>query len=102
MTIINTTFIVGHAVETEVLDWLRSTYVCSARRPDRMPYPHLLARLGQSPDPESTGLAVHITFPDSDTASAWDEKYGVRLREIALKRWGEKALSFATYLHIIE
>lgn len=102
MTIINTTFILSLSVESEVLDWIRSTYVASARRPDREPYPHILARLGQSPDPESTGVAVHITFPDNDIASAWDEKYGARLRQIAHQRWGEKALSFATYLHVIE
>lgn len=102
MTIINTTFIVDHSVEYEVLDWIRATYIASARHPDHTHCPHMLARLAQSPDPGAEGLAVHISFPDNDTAIAWDEKYGDRLRRIAHRRWGEKALTFATFLHVIE
>lgn len=102
MTIINTTFITSHPVENDVLDWIRSTYIKSARRADHIPYPHMLAHVDDTSDPDSSVYAVHITFPDRDSAHDWDYKFGMRLRQIAQQRWGEKALSFITYLDVIE
>ncbi len=102
MTIINTTFVADKSVENDVLDWIRSTYIKSARRDDRTEYPNFVARVSEAPDPGTAVFAAHITFPDHDTARRWDEKFGSRLRLIAAQRWGEKALSFSTYLHVIE
>lgn len=102
MTIINTTFIADKSVETDVLGWIRSTYIKSARRDDRTEYPHFVARVSEAPDPNTAVFAAHITFPDHEAARRWDEKFGSRLRLLAAQRWGEKALSFSTYLHVIE
>ena len=102
MTVINTTFITSRPVESDVLDWILSTYIRSARQCDRTPYPHMLAHVDDTSDPDSSVYAVHITFPDSGSAHDWDNKFGMRLRQIAQQRWGEKALSFITYLDVIE
>lgn len=102
MTIINTTFVTANQIESEVIDWIRSTYIKSARQPDKSLYPHMIAHVDGSSEPGSSVYAVHISFPDSNFAHDWDKKFGQRLRQIAQERWGENALSFATYLHVLE
>lgn len=90
------------ATEGDVLDWIRSTYIKSARQPDHSPYPHMIALVENSSQADASAYAVHITFPDNDAAHSWDDKFGIRLRGIAQQRWGENALSFVTYLHVIK
>ncbi|MCC8115445.1 MAG: DUF4286 family protein [Bacteroidales bacterium] len=101
MVIINTTFHVHTSVADDVLKWIKNTYQPSGLKHGALPNPVLVRVLGHD-QPDAASYATHLTFPDMETAQAWDKKEGELLRSQVLQRWGEKALPFHTFLDVID
>lgn len=56
-----------------------------------------------SPDEDGNECyALHLSFPDLASAENWNEGVGRSMRKIMSDRWGEKALTFCTYMEVIE
>ena len=47
------------------------------------------------------GYALHLTFDDMDAARAWDDAHGAPMRCELTDRWGERELSFCTFLETV-
>lgn len=102
MIIVNTTFVLNPAVESEILSWVRHAYDQSALHAGALA-PGMLTRVLSRPHGDDcVTYAMHITFPDTETARRWNEGVGESLRQLLSRRWGEHALTFHTYLEVIE
>ncbi len=97
MILINTTFYVEGSVETEFLRWVRDTYLPSATALDGFCSP-ALARLMLEPQDGMSGYAVQISAKDAESAAAWHDDEGARLRGELSARFGQKVLFFTTYM----
>ncbi|MCM1451608.1 MAG: DUF4286 family protein [Clostridium sp.] len=95
MIIINTTFVLDPSIADAALEWIRNTYAASAPQKAGM-LARVLANEGEG------AYALHLSFPDMGQARDWDERLGAPLRHSIVKLWGEKALSFCTYLETVE
>jgi len=94
MIIINTTFVLDPSISAEALDWVKNTYAASAPAGLSM-----LARI--IADENDGGYALHLSFDNMDDALEWDRQSGAPLRQKLTAAWGEKALSFCTFLETI-
>ena len=94
MIIINTTFVLDPSIAAEALDWVKNTYAASA------PAIGMLARIIANED--AGGYALHLSFDSMADALEWDRKSGAPLRQELTRFWGEKALSFCTFLESVE
>lgn len=95
MIIINTTFILDPAIAPQALAWVKDSYAARVRDDRR-----LLTRI--ITDEGEGGYALHLTFDDMESAQGWDSAYGAPLRGELTDRWGERALSFCTFLETVE
>lgn len=82
------------AISAAALDWIRDTYAASAPSGVGM-----LARIISNED--SGGYALHLSFENMEAALEWDRAHGSPLRQKLTGFWGEKALSFCTFLEVI-
>ena len=94
MIIINTTFILDPSISAEALDWVKNTYAASAPKA-----PGMLAKI--IANEQAGGYALHLSFDSMEDALHWDRQHGLPLREKLFHFWGEKALSFCTFLETI-
>ncbi len=102
MIIVNTTFVLHPDTETEILSWIRGSYDKSASHAGALS-PGMLTRiLANNHGDDCVSYAMHISFPDLSTATKWNEGVGESLRWLLSQRWGERALTFHTYLEVIE
>lgn len=102
MIIVNTTFVLHPGIESEMLDWVRHTYDNSAQHAGSTA-PGMLTRvLAQPHGDDCVTYAMHIAFPDMESARKWNEGVAESLRRLLSKRWGERALTFHTYLEVVE
>ena len=102
MIIVNTTFHIHRSIEQEMLKWIRRAYAGSAIRAGANEQYLLTRILAGDQDTEGESYALHLTFPTLEAASKWDKGVGESLARIMTERWGAKALSFRTYLEIID
>ncbi len=102
MIIVNTTFVLHPGVEAELLQWIRRTYDQSAIHAGAVS-PGMLTRvLTNAHSDDCVTYAMHNTFAEAGSAKKWNEGVGESLRRLLARRWGEKALTFHTYLEVIE
>lgn len=94
MIIINTTFILDPTICAEAMDWVKNTYAASAPKGIGM-----LAKI--IANEQAGGYALHLSFESMEEALHWDRQHGQPLRDKLFQFWGEKALSFCTYLETI-
>lgn len=102
MIIVNTTFVISTNICSNVLEWIRTAYLPSALHCGAISNHTLLAKVLVADSPESLTYAIHIGFDDIKSAEKWGEGIGASLRRILSDRWGERAVSFHTYLEPIE
>lgn len=102
MTIINTTFIIDPTLRHEVLSWIKNTYIASAVHSNALDQMTVTTKILSRSDDGSEGYAVHLWFDTMSQAADWDSRIGEKLRKKIVGRWGQKALSFHTYLEVIE
>lgn len=95
MIVINTTFVLDPSVALAALDWIKTTYAASAPSGIGM-----LAKIISNED--SGGYALHLSFENMEEALEWDRRHGVPLRQKLTEFWGEKALSFCTFLEVVQ
>lgn len=102
MIIVNTTFVLHPSIEQEVLSWIKNSYDRSAQSNGSLG-PGMLTRIISDATPaDGEAYALHINFPDLAAAQRWNEGVGNSLRSILAKRHGENALTFHTYLEVME
>lgn len=102
MIIVNTTFVLHHDAADEIVAWMRDAYARSAARSGAVSPAMLTRILANACDDDNESYAMHITFPDMTTARKWNEGVAESLRALLSQRWGERALTFHTYLEVIE
>lgn len=100
MVILNTTFVLHIASTEAVVDWIRRTYMESAKKCGACG--QMLTHILSPIEDGSECYALHLTFPELAAAEKWNEGVGKSLRKIMNDRWGEKALTFCTYMEVIE
>lgn len=99
MVIVNTTFCLHPEIKDEVLSWIKSSYIPSAKKCGAES--EMLTRvLVDAPD-GTLSYALHITFPTLEQAQKWNGGVGDSLRHILAQRYGERALTFHTLLEIM-
>lgn len=102
MIIINTTFVVHASVEDAVIRWIRASYIESARSFASAAHSPFIAKvIGHNAD-DANSYAVHIAFEDMERAEKWHNGVAESLRMIMHKRWGDNALSFCTFLELLD
>ena len=99
MTILNTTFHVDKSVEVEVLGWIRNSYVKAAEAAGL--YAPMLTRI-LTDTAEGCAYALHLSADTTESARRWNNGPGAALRRILSGRYGERALTFTTYLEVLE
>lgn len=87
-------------VEEEVLKWIRDSYVPCAERCGASSGA-MLARVLDA-NPGGAAYAVHMSFPCASDAADWNEGAGETMRTILFRRYGDKALTFTSYLEPLE
>ncbi len=100
MIILNTTFHIAGAEVAEVVAWLRRTYIPAALH-GGMTSPLLTRIVGTVAD-GCESYALHLHAPGIAEAEKWNSGPGAALRALLAKRYGEKVLTFFTYLEIVE
>lgn len=101
MIIVNTTFCLHTDIEHPILEWMRNVYLPSAIKCGAIG-DELLTRIVSDEEDETCSYALHINFNTMEEARHWNEGVGQSLRQILNERWGEKALTFHTYLETID
>lgn len=102
MIIVNTTFVVYQSIAEEICHWIKNTYLASASKYCVKPEMPLLAKVLSYTDLDTSTYAIHIYFENIEKARKWNEGVGASLRKLLADRWGERALTFDTYLEVIE
>lgn len=102
MIIVNTTFVIHTDICGNVLEWIKTAYLTSALHCGAITNHTILAKVLVDVSPDSHTYAIHIGFDDLKSAEKWGEGTGASLRRILSDRWGERAVSFHTYLEPIE
>lgn len=102
MTIVNTTFVIHPGCEADILQWIRQTYDKSAVHAGAVAAGMLTRVLTDAHGADCATYAMHNTFPDPASARKWNEGVGASLRHLLSQRWGERALTFHTYLEVVE
>lgn len=100
MIILNTTFHVAEDEADAVLFWIRKSYIPAALY-SGLTDP-MLTRIVDSVAEGCVSFALHLHAADIDAARRWDNGPGAALRAILAKRYGERALTFSTYLEILQ
>lgn len=100
MIILNTTFHIATTDAPAVLDWIRKSYIPAALHAG-LSSP-LLTRIIGTVAEGCESYALHLHATDFATAEKWNLGVGASLRGILAKRYGERALTFFTYLEIVE
>jgi len=100
MIILNTTFHIALSDAPKVVDWIRNSYIPAALHAGLSD--PLLTRIIGSVAEGCESFALHLHAPDFATAEKWNLGVGSSLRAILTGRYGERALSFFTYLEIME
>lgn len=100
MIILNTTFHIASAEIPEVLAWIRKSYIAAALHAG-FTSPMLTRIVGTVAD-GCESYALHLHAPDIAMAEKWNSGVGASLRDLLAKRYGEKVLTFFTYLEIVE
>lgn len=100
MTIVNTTFVIEDTLVTEVKKWIADAYEASAYRCGANPERTLRCKVLFTQTPNASTYALHLCFADTEAAQHWCEGVGKILRERASDRWGERVLTFHTYLEV--
>lgn len=98
--ILNTTFMLHPDIEDDVLQWIRDSYIacaikCGARE-DTM-----LARVLDA-NPDGAAYALHIHFDNAADAAKWNDGTGQAMRAILARRFGDKALTFTSFLQPLQ
>lgn len=101
MYIYNTSFHISDSVKHDFLAWLRSDYIPQAVASGLFTNQQL-NRILTEISPDTTSYALQFTTPDLDRASDWDETAGAMLKQQMFRRFGEHALSFVTFMEIID
>lgn len=99
MTILNTTFHIDPTIEKEMLDWIRNVYIRAAIA-SGLSAPMLTRIVTETTD--GGAYALHLRADTTETARKWNDGPGAALRRILGARHGERALTFTTYLEILE
>lgn len=100
MIILNTTFHIARPDIEEVVTWIRNSYIPAALHAG-LSSPMLTRIIGSVAD-GCESYALHLQAPDLALAEKWNTGVGASLRAILGKRYGERALTFFTYLEILE
>lgn len=99
MILLNTTFYVHPSVEDDFLSWVRNTYIPSALA-SGLSGPELcllLADVGEG----VSGYALHLYAESLSDAEGWHDGDGGNIRSGFMCRYGEKMLSFSTYMELL-
>ncbi len=99
MTILNTTFHIAPAIDKEVLGWIRNVYIRAALA-SGLSAPLLTRIVAETVD--GSAYALHLRADTTEAARKWNNGPGAALRRILGDRYGERALTFTTYLEILE
>lgn len=100
MIILNTTFHIALADVDQVIEWVRRAYIPAALH-GGLSDPLLTRIIGTVAD-GCASYALHLHAPDFATAEKWNTGPGDKLRAILSSRYGERALTFFTYLEVVE
>lgn len=100
MIILNTTFHIALPDVADVVAWIRKTYIPAALH-SRLTSPLLTRIIGTVAD-GCESYALHLHAPDFAAAEKWNRGPGASLRAILANRYGERALTFFTYLEVVE
>lgn len=100
MIIYNTTFVVHPEVEAAALDWIKNTYKTAAISKGGAQGAMLTRILAYADD--AISYALHLEFDDIEAAENWDSGLGASFRKILATKWGDKVLTFQTYMEKVE
>ncbi len=99
MILLNTTFYIHPSIENDFLSWMKTVYVPSALLAG-LSDPELCLLLVEAGE-DVSGYALHLRAGDLSEAEAWHDGAGGDVRSGFMSRYGEKALSFSTYMEVI-
>lgn len=94
--ILNTTFMLHADIEEDALQWIRDSYIPCAIKCGAGP-DTLLARVLDA-NPEGAAYALHISFENTADAAKWNDGAGLAMRGLLARRFGDKALTFTSFL----
>lgn len=100
MILMNTTFHVENELVDSFLGWLRERYLPAAGTTPGITSP-VVSRLLIEVAPEATSFAVQLSADRLETASAWHDAEGARLRGELLSKWPERIVFFTTYMEVL-
>lgn len=100
MIIVNTSFHIALADVMPVVDWIKKTYIPAALHCG-MTSPMLTRIIGTVAD-GCESYALHLCAVDMATAEKWNNGPAASLRAILARRYGDRALTFYTYLETVE
>lgn len=100
MHLMNTTFVVDHAIDTRFRQWLDNVYIRAALITPFLSEPVLMRVLGHD-QPGATTYALHMKSTSLEEARRWHDETAAILHDDMAARFGQRAVFFTTYLEIL-
>lgn len=99
MLLYNVTVKVSRSIEKEWLEWLREEHLPDMMATGKFTHHRLCKLLLDEPD--GVTYAVQYFCPDFSTYQRYQEENAPALREEAIKRFGDKQVSFRTLMELL-
>ncbi len=101
MIILNTSFHLLSAHESEFIEWAKKTYLPAAEA-CQLFSDLIFSRITTEIDPQVCAFAIQLHADSLEKVTRWHDDEASLLKAELTKRWGENVVYFTTYMETVD